>query len=364
MPIPFILGGLAAAAGIAGLVKGKKSMDNNNRAKELINEAEYIYNNSKNRLENQKERTTESLKSLGILKLNIWSNEIKKFLEVFKLFKNVRLEKNIDTNYEFKVEKVRLKNMETASLKATEVITAGISSLGAGVLAGIASYGGAMMFASASTGTAIASLSGVAATNATLAWFGGGALSAGGLGMAGGAAVLGGIVAGPILAVAGFIMEAKSEENLEKARYTHSEAVLAAEKMDTVSNFMEKLQEISINYENFIIGFRREYKDLLSEVEEMYKISYEKQSKLIINKIKKFFGIKMEVDFTKLEKEEQELLHLLWLSTQILYQVLSTPILDKKGNIDKNTEEILNEVILENKKLDNLRQKVLMLEYN
>lgn len=102
--------------------------------------------------------------------------------------------------------------MEAAALKATEIARAGVASLGTGVLAGIASYGGAMMFASASTGTAIASLSGVAATNATLAWFGGGALTAGGLGMAGGTLVLGGIVVGPVLAAAGLIMNAKADE--------------------------------------------------------------------------------------------------------------------------------------------------------
>ena len=46
---------------------------------------------------------------------------------------------------------------------------------------------------SASTGAAISGLTGVAATNATLAWLGGGALSAGGFGVAGGMAVLGGL---------------------------------------------------------------------------------------------------------------------------------------------------------------------------
>lgn len=43
---------------------------------------------------------------------------------------------------------------------------------------------------SASTGAAISGLSGIAAGNATLAWFGGGALAAGGAGMAGGSVVL------------------------------------------------------------------------------------------------------------------------------------------------------------------------------
>ena len=60
--------------------------------------------------------------------------------------------------------------------------------------------------ATASTGAAISGLSGAAATNATLAWLGGGALSAGGFGIAGGTLALGGIVLGPALAIGGFMM--------------------------------------------------------------------------------------------------------------------------------------------------------------
>ena len=59
-----------------------------------------------------------------------------------------------------------------------------------------AAMGVATTFGVASTGTAISSLSGAAATNAALAWIGGGALSAGGGGMAAGEAFLS--LAGPI----------------------------------------------------------------------------------------------------------------------------------------------------------------------
>ncbi|MCR4656952.1 MAG: hypothetical protein K5770_12080 [Lachnospiraceae bacterium] len=54
----------------------------------------------------------------------------------------------------------------------------------------------ATTFGTASTGTAISALSGAAATNAALAWLGGGALAAGGGGMAAGNALL--ALAGPI----------------------------------------------------------------------------------------------------------------------------------------------------------------------
>ena len=54
----------------------------------------------------------------------------------------------------------------------------------------------ATTFGTASTGTAISALSGAAATNAALAWLGGGALAVGGGGMAAGNAFL--ALAGPV----------------------------------------------------------------------------------------------------------------------------------------------------------------------
>lgn len=77
-------------------------------------------------------------------------------------------------------------------------ISVGAGSVAGGTLA-VGSWALVTALGSASTGAAITGLSGVAATNATLAWFGGGALAAGGAGMAGGAAVLGGIFAIPLM---------------------------------------------------------------------------------------------------------------------------------------------------------------------
>ena len=71
---------------------------------------------------------------------------------------------------------------------------AGIGGSLAGMAAGAGTMALVVAYGTASTGTAIASLSGVAATNASLAFLGGGAVSAGGGGMVAGAAVLGGIV--------------------------------------------------------------------------------------------------------------------------------------------------------------------------
>jgi len=337
MPIPLILAGAAALAGVAGLAKGGKAISNNSKAKDLIDDAQYKYDCAKEQLEEQRELTSSDLDQLGRTKLESWSNDIGNFIELFKQFKNVELQGNVNLNDSLRMQMdnpANFKKMEVAALKAGEVMKTGVSSLGAGALAGIASYGGAMMFASASTGTAIASLSGVAATNATLAWFGGGSLAAGGLGMAGGTAVLGGIVAGPVLAVAGFIMAAKSEENLANARKVCSEAKLAVEKMNTMTDFMDKLSAISNDYNSFILKLSKHYQLFIQRLDNIYNDAMEKQKKYFVNKVRKTFGLRVKIDFTKLNLQEQKTLQASWLLTQVLYAILTAPILTNDGEID------------------------------
>lgn len=344
MPIPFLLAGAAAIAGITGIAKGGKAISNNNKAKELVADAERKYNRAKDALEEQRTITSKDLEVLGTTKIQSWSDDIGGFVEYFKKFKNVDLQGNVNLNEKLKLQidnTGNFKKMEVASLKATEVVKAGVSTLGAGALAGIASYGGAMMFASASTGTAIATLSGAAATNATLAWFGGGSLAAGGLGMAGGTAVLGGIVAGPVLAVAGFIMAAKSEENLSKAQKTYSEAKLAAEKMDTMTDFMSKVSDISNNYKSFINEFSARFNPVLNELKNIYASALSEQEKFFGNRIRKLFGMEIKVDYRKLDINQQKNLQLSWLMAQVLYAVLAAPIMTQDGNLEPSVYETL-----------------------
>lgn len=120
--------------------------------------------------------------------------------------------------------------------RAWEFFAAGAASMGAGGAAGAASgfgaYAAVASFATASTGTAIASLSGAAASSATMAWFGGGALAAGGAGIAGGTIVLASIVAVPLVTVAGGVLLLQGSQILKKqqaqdARLREAERVQA-----------------------------------------------------------------------------------------------------------------------------------------
>ena len=125
-------------------------------------------------------------------------------------------EKRILEGMDFSVQ--QLKEYKAAAIGAENYFKAGAKSAGAAA----AGYGGAIGVATsigaASTGTAISSLSGAAATNAMLAWFGGGAIAAGGGGMAVGAVVLGGITILPALAIGGFFAGREGEKAMTKAK--------------------------------------------------------------------------------------------------------------------------------------------------
>ncbi len=196
---------LAGACGITGLVKVGEAVKKSSDAKKLLKEAQHIFNKKKNELEEKRKSVSGELQKYGELKIRIWDQHFARFIKLFNKIKSIEIHDKNDEEIDLNsvVPKDQLMEIRQISLNAVEIAGGGLASMGAGALVGVASYGGAMMFASASTGTAIASLSGVAATNATLAWFGGGSLAAGGLGMAGGTLVLGGLVAGPALAVGG-----------------------------------------------------------------------------------------------------------------------------------------------------------------
>lgn len=125
-------------------------------------------------------------------------------------------------------------------------------------------------FGSASTGTAIATLSGAAASNATLAWLGGGALAAGGGGMAAGAAVLGGIVLLPALAIMGIFNHIKASKKIAEIQEAGIKAIKAIASCKQTLLSMNVLQrrgeEISRSLERSGEVFERQYRSAYAEL--------------------------------------------------------------------------------------------------
>ncbi len=91
---------------------------------------------------------------------------------------------------------------------ANQMAIAGVAGLGAGMATSAAAFGLVAMYGIASTGTAIGTLSGAAASSATLAYLGGGSIAAGGFGVAGGTVLLGTGVGAVVVVVGGTVYAA------------------------------------------------------------------------------------------------------------------------------------------------------------
>lgn len=220
MPLPVVFIGIAAATGATGVGAAVKAGVDHSTAKKINNNTEVRITSAAVRLENLRHQCGVALENLGREKVQVLSGSLLPFVDVFAKLKNVDF-----TESSGLLELSKLHTDKTSFEKADTLEHFGVSLAGGslagltgGALAAFGAYSAASTFAVASTGTAISSLSGAAATNATLAFFGGGSLATGGLGMAGGTAVLGGLVAGPALLVMGVIVSAKAGKGLEEAK--------------------------------------------------------------------------------------------------------------------------------------------------
>ena len=234
MALPLLLVGGALLAGGVGVAAGVSAKGDFDEAKERNKKAKRIYKDAEKSLKKQRDRTQERLEDLGRQKMHLHQNGLKPFVDTFSRIKNVDYAGHTlgEDLQEFEVE---ILNIQRTVVEMKEVLDAGALGLGSGTLIGLATYGSVGALGMASTGTAIGTLSGAAAKSATLAWLGGGPLAAGGLGMAGGAAVLGGIVAAPVLLVGGLFMASKAEEALDDAKSNVARAESAAETMQTAT---------------------------------------------------------------------------------------------------------------------------------
>jgi hypothetical protein len=180
-------------------------------------------------------------------KIDVAVSSIGKSLEDAKVYLNrsevlvqSQLRKNDDVKFLFNNEILKKANKFNSGFNAAIGVSAG--SVAGGSLA-VGTWGLVTVFGAASTGTAISTLSGVAATNATLAWFGGGALAAGGAGMAGGAAVLGGLFAIPLFYFAAKGTHKKAEEFEEETIKLEDAIVQIQEKIKILEQSLVVIEE-------------------------------------------------------------------------------------------------------------------------
>ena len=340
MPIPILIGIGACIAGAIGVKKGLDAKADNDSARHKFEKAQRVYEKAKEQMEDTREQTSMDLVSLGELKLRVWDKQLGRFVQLVEKVKSVRIEGQavVDSSITGNMQKQELAQMKVISLRANEVISGGASAIGSGALVCVASYGGATFLGSASSGTALASLSGAAATNATLAWFGGGSLAAGGLGIAGGVAVLGGIITAPILAVGGFIMAARARENLAEAKKSLAEAEYAAEQMNNATSMIKAISSLARDFEGVIQKMDIRMSNVLDNMETQLQQAEDGFNKRFSVKVKNillgFFQKKCKLSYEDLGELEKRSLHVAFQFAQATKILLETPLMAKDGSIN------------------------------
>lgn len=131
-----------------------------------------------------------------------------------------------------------MEELRKSSIDASNLLSGVAKGVSTGASAGMSAFFLVGTFGAASTGTSIGALSGAAATNATLAWLGGGSLAAGGGGVAAGTAVLGGIVIAPVLVYTGWCAYSEGQKRLTQAKEYEAKINLEIEEMSAIQDYM------------------------------------------------------------------------------------------------------------------------------
>ncbi len=324
MPLPLIP---IAIIGVSTLIGGKKGYDtisNNSKANYVKDEANSIILNARVSVRHAQDISSTSLQNLGSKKIFLLENSIDNFIKSYQKIKNINKKdsQELDELNKFSIDEKSFDELKNYSILASGLLK-GIATGGVtGVLTAFGAYNATMALATTAGGTAISTLSGVATTNATLAWLGGGALSTGGLGMAGGTMILGGIIAAPALAVMGLVMNAKAQKKLEEAKSNLAQAKQAQEELKNVETMALAIARKADMFYRLLVKNEAIFTPLVAKMDTILA--------------------KKDYDFSLLNEEEQKVVAQTVASAKTLKTILDTPILDKDGNPSKEAEEFIS----------------------
>ena len=216
------------ATGIQGLRNRKEAKEIKEISAEYIDAAEALTDHYRVQLH-------DHIDDFGALRLEALRDTLGRFLKILKALKQNNRAKEYELLDGLGIDTETLDSMGTLDMTVKESLaaTAATGALGVAAVMGTPALVTATVgaLATASTGTAISSLSGAAASNAILAWLGGGSIAAGGGGMAAGGMVLAGITAGATAGVtllaAGLLISTHYARKLTEAKTYQKDVALA-----------------------------------------------------------------------------------------------------------------------------------------
>lgn len=274
--IPVIIGAAVLGSAVAGGGMALNAKGRIKKAKAMYEAAHSLYNEKRESLKAYSEGTEKRLQELGTAR----AEAMKVILEAIAFIRKAKLtDPNIISDAEVRLENLdELDRVYESVLKSLAGAGAGIAGgVGTGAMTALGAYGLVGALGTASTGAAIGGLSGAAATSATLAWFGGGALAAGGLGIVGGTAVLGGIAAAPVFIALGAFTQHKAgklEKEVEEAikKIKLEEAKIGREQAKLQAT-RQRVEELGRTIRELTQELRTALKDAVhSNSEDIYRV--------------------------------------------------------------------------------------------
>lgn len=311
VPVVLIVAGGAAAVGgvTAGTVGGvqigraQKRIKNQTAKHEARHEAHL----------EMVDQTNGTLRALGDTQMRAQREIIHRMRDFL-----VRHAKQVRTHEQLILDGVDGANSRVVSLAAMDPDLAGwvrgiVGAASAGVTTPFALSAAVVKYASASTGTPISTLSGAAATNARLAFLGGGSLQSGGGGVKLGRTAGGVAAIGPAVLVAGIAVKNQGTKARTEAERHKTEVEVAIAALDTRDQLLrgvqERAAELKVLTRRMIARAEAALDDLESEPFDMSLHAERLQTALILVKS--------------------------------VREVATAPVADEAGNIDAGTERLI-----------------------
>lgn len=260
MPIPIIVVAASVAAGVAGVGAGAAGGLDIKKARDKEEAAKKLHEENKERFNQASISANEEMDELGKLELEVLGS-FEVFSDVVAKIQNAPEFATLDNT------DVGLPEFNTEEVKSVAVVAkatlGGLAGAAAGTAGGFAAAGATTTIVAAlgtaSTGTAISSLSGIAAYNATMATLGGGAIAAGGGGVAAGTAVLGGAAAGVGIFVGGIIINFVGRDLAKNAEELEAQVAEEKESAGRACSLLDDISESAKRYQDVIAAVQREY---------------------------------------------------------------------------------------------------------
>ncbi|MBP3617445.1 MAG: SEL1-like repeat protein [Lachnospiraceae bacterium] len=285
MPLPFLLGLGALAAGAIGAGGHLSASVTNEEAERVSNAAQELYEKEKKKLDKAQNKTKNKLKQLANSKTKVMSSSMKQFVDAYDKVKHIQIN---STGGMSEISKFSVDKQDMLEIREMTDLNSSVFDGGVKLAAG-----------------------------AALSWAIGAPLAA---------------VAAPVLFFSGLSASFKADENLEKAKTMMAEAEAAVEKMKVSETMCKAITERADMFN-----------DLLTELNGMFGECAYLLEKVIAEKEAEAAGRKLtSQDFSE---EDMKLLAMARALAGAVKAVIDTPILTKKGDLDMAGAEVYGQTI-------------------